>query len=209
MANLEISRQQVMKSHKHNITGVILAGGKNRRFGSKKALAKINGKRIIDRIITTMSDVFEKNIIITNNEDLYKELNLKTYPDILKGKGPLMGIYTALHHSSTDIFVTACDMPFVSTSVIRKIVDSLKDYDAVIPKYNGKLHFLNAVYSLRCTDIFKKKLDGDFLRLKDIVEDLNCNIVEEFKFEDDHLSPFFNMNTPDDFSLVKDHLKDL
>ena len=198
-----------MKSHKHNITGVILAGGKNRRFGSKKALAKINGKRIIDRIITTMSDVFEKNIIITNNEDLYKELNLKTYPDILKGKGPLMGIYTALHHSSTDIFVTACDMPFVSTSVIRKIVDSLKDYDAVIPKYNGKLHFLNAVYSLRCTDIFKKKLDGDFLRLKDIVEDLNCNIVEEFKFEDDHLSPFFNMNTPDDFSLVKDHLKDL
>ncbi len=198
-----------MKSHKHNITGVILAGGKNRRFGSEKALAKINGKRLIDRIITAMSDVFEENIIITNNEDMYKEFNLKTYPDILEGKGPLMGVYTALHHSSKDIFVTACDMPFVSTSVIRKIIDSLEGYDAVIPKHSGKLHFLHAAYSLRCFDVFKKKLAGGFLRLKDIVKELNCNIVEEFKFEDDHLSPFFNMNTPDDFSLVKDYLNDL
>ena len=198
-----------MKFQKNKINGVILAGGKNRRFGSEKALAKINGKRIIDRIITAMSEVFEENIIITNNEDLYKEFNLKTYPDILEGKGPLMGVYTALHHSSTDIFVIACDMPFVSASVIRKIIDSLKGYDAAIPKYNGKLHFLHAVYSLRCFDIFKKKLDGGFLRLKDVVEDLNCNIIEEFKFEQDHLSPFFNMNTPDDFTLVKDHLNDL
>ncbi|MDP7556031.1 MAG: NTP transferase domain-containing protein, partial [Nitrospinota bacterium] len=80
-----------MKFQKNKITGVILAGGKNRRFGSQKSLAKINGKRLIDRIIAAMSDVFEENIIITNNEDLYKEFNLKTYPDILAGKGPLMG----------------------------------------------------------------------------------------------------------------------
>ncbi len=198
-----------MKFQKNKITGVILAGGKNRRFGSEKALAKINGKRVIDRIIAAMSDVFEENIIITNNEDLYKEFNLKTYPDILAGKGPLMGVYTALHYSSKDIFVTACDMPFASTSVIRKIIDNLEGYDAVIPKHRGKLHFLHAAYSLKCFDIFKKKLAGGFLGLKDIVEELNCNIIEGFKFEDDHLSPFFNMNTPDDFSLVKDHSKDL
>ena len=198
-----------MKFQKNKITGVILAGGKNRRFGSEKALAKINGKRLIDRIIAAMSEVFEENIIITNNEDLYKEFNLKTYPDILAGKGPLMGVYTALHYSSKDIFVTACDMPFASTSVIRKIIDNLEGYDAVIPKHRGKLHFLHAAYSLKCFDIFKKKLAGGFLGLKDIVEELSCNIIEGFKFEDDNLSPFFNMNTPDDFSLVKDHSKDL
>jgi molybdopterin-guanine dinucleotide biosynthesis protein A len=198
-----------LKFQKNKITGVILAGGKNRRFGSEKALAKINGKRLIDRIIAAMSEVFEENIIITNNEDLYKEFNLKTYPDILAGKGPLMGVYTALHYSSKDIFVTACDMPCASTSVIRKIIDNLEGYDAVIPKHRGKLHFLHAAYSLKCFDIYKKKLAGGFLGLKDVVEELNCNIIEGFKFEDDHLSPFFNMNTPDDFFLVKDHSKDL
>jgi len=198
-----------MKPYKHKITGVILAGGKNRRFGSVKALAKIEGKRVIDRIIAEMSNVFEENIIIANDVDLYKEFNLKTYHDIHEGKGPLMGVYTALHHSSNDIFVTACDMPFVNSSVIRRIIDSFKDFDAVIPKHNGKLHFLHAVYSLRCFEILKKKLDGGFLGLKDIVGELNCNVLEEFKFEDDHLSPFFNMNTPDDFFLVKDHSKDL
>jgi|TARA_B100000315_G_scaffold150307_1_gene139004 molybdopterin-guanine dinucleotide biosynthesis protein A len=198
-----------MKPLKQDMTGVILAGGENRRFGSQKALAKINGKRVIERIITEMKEVFSNNIIIVNDEELYREFNLKTYPDLVKGKGPLVGIYTALHHSSKDIFVTACDMPFVSASVIRKIVDRLKGYDAVIPKHSGKLHFLHAAYSLKCFDILKKKLAGGFLGLKDIVEDLNCNIIEEFKFEDDHLSPFFNMNTPHDFSLVKDHLNDL
>ena len=198
-----------MKFQKNKIIGVILAGGKNRRFGSEKALAKINGKRVIDRIIAAMSDVFKENIIITNNEDLYKEFNLKTYPDILAGKGPLMGVYTALHYSSKDIFVTACDMPFASTRVIRKIIDNLEGYDAVISKHRGKLHFLHAAYSLKCFDTYKKKLAGGFLGLKDVVEELNCNIIEGFKFEDDHLSPFFNMNTPDDFFLVKDHSKDL
>lgn len=206
---INLNFEDSLKFQKNKITGVILAGGKNRRFGSEKALAKINSKRLIDRIITAMSDVFEENIIIANKANLYKEFNLKIYPDILEGKGPLMGVYTALHHSSSDIFVTACDMPLVSTNVIRKIIASFEGYDVVIPKHNGKLHFLHAVYSLRCFDILKKKLDRGFLGLKDIVEELNCNIVEEFKFDDDHLSPFFNMNTPDDFSLVKDHINDL
>ena len=158
-----------MKPLKQDMTGVILAGGENRRFGSQKALAKINGKRVIERIITEMKEVFSNNIIIVNDEELYREFNLKTYPDLVKGKGPLVGIYTALHHSSKDIFVTACDMPFVSASVIRKIVDRLKGYDAVIPKHSGKLHFLHAAYSLKCFDILKKKLAGGFLGLKDIV----------------------------------------
>lgn len=196
-----------MRNQKYEITGAILAGGRNSRFGEEKALAKINGTRIIDRILTAMKDVFKKNIIITNNENLYKEFKIKVFPDMIEGKGPLMGIYTALHHSPTDIFVTACDMPFIDASVIRKIVDSLEDYDAVIPKYNGKLQFLHAAYSLRCINAFKERLDGGSLRLKDIVKDLNCKIIEEFKFEENLLSPFFNMNTPDDFALVKDFLK--
>lgn len=196
-----------MKFHKKKITGVILAGGRNSRFGGEKALAAIDGIRIIDRTIIAMKDVFKENIIIANNEELYKEFHLKIYPDMVKGKGPLMGIYTALHHSSTDIFVTACDMPFVNASVIRKIVDSLDAFDAVIPRYNEKLHFIHAVYALRCRNMIKKKIDAGSLGLKNLVEDLNCNFIEEFKFEDSRLTPFFNMNTPDDFALVKGHLK--
>ena len=195
-----------MKNQTDKITGVILSGGRNSRFGSEKALVNINGKRIIERIIAEMKEVFSHNIIIANDEELYREFNLKIYPDVVKGKGPLVGIYTALYNASTDIFVTACDMPFVSSIVIRKIIDNLEGYDAVIPKYGGKLHFLHAAYSLRCFEIFKNKIDRDSLRLKDMLKELNCTIIEEFNFDSNHLSPFFNMNTPDDFILAKNDL---
>jgi len=195
-----------LKFQKNKITGVILAGGKNSRFGAEKALAKINGIRIIDRIITVMRDVFSENIIIANNEDMYKGLCLNVYPDKVKGRGPLMGIYTALCHTSTDIFVTACDMPFINAGIMKKIVDSLDAYDAVIPRYEGKSHFLHAAYSLRCINSFKKRLDVESLKLKEVTKDLNCNIIEKFEFEDSHLPPFFNMNTRDDFILAKNYL---
>ena len=247
-----------MKFKKIEMTGVILAGGKNSRFGEEKALVKIGGLRVIDGIINTMSEVFYENIIISNNEKIYKEFGLKIFPDIQEGKGPVMGLYTALLHSSSDIFVTACDMPFINEGVIRKIVSQLAAFDAVIPKYEGKLHFLHAAYSLRCLNVIKKKLEtgtpgnqslrckpstssvqdkrtgykrGDKFHqsnaaspvplltgqaagelnpqcgIKNLVKDLKCNIIEEFKFEDGCLSPFFNMNTPNDFALAKDHCK--
>lgn len=197
-----------MKSENRKIAGVILAGGRSSRFGSEKALAKIDSVRTIDRIIPVMKKVFNDNIIITNNKKLYKEFKLKLHSDIEVGKGPLMGIYTALYHYSTDIFVTGCDMPFLKEGIVRKIVNSLESFDAAIPKYNGKLHFLHAAYSFRCFNLIKKKLDMGSLGLRNLAEDLNCNIVEDFKTEDDFFSPFFNMNTPDDFALVKNYLRD-
>lgn len=116
-----------------------------------------------------------------------------------------MGIYTALQHANTDIFVIACDMPLVDSNVIRKIAESLGTYDAVIPKFDGKMHFLHAAYSLRSARLFKEKLDKGPFRLGGIVEELNCNVVEEFDFGEGTLTPFFNMNTPEDFALVKKH----
>ncbi len=195
-----------MNTKINNTKGVILAGGRNSRFGSDKALAKINGVRTIDRIIPVMKNVFTEIIIITNNQKLYKEFKLKLFSDIVIGEGPLMGIYTALHYSSKDVFVTGCDMPFLNESVIRKIVRGLEGFDAAVPKCSEKLHYLQAAYSLRCFNLIKKKLHMRILGLKDLVEDLNCNIIEGFKFEADLFSPFFNMNTPDDFALVKDYL---
>lgn len=195
-----------MENKKSKITGVILAGGTNSRFGSEKALVKINNIRIIERTLNVMKDIFSENIVISNNEKLYREYEVKIFPDLAEGKGPLMGVYTALYHSSTDVFVTACDMPFIDSGVIKKIVSNIASFDAVIPLYNGKLHFLHAVYSLQCLDTMKKKLDaGIFLGLKGLLKDLNCNILEEFKFEDSFLPPFFNMNTPDDYDIAKNY----
>jgi molybdopterin-guanine dinucleotide biosynthesis protein A len=51
----------------HNISGVILAGGSNKRFtGMTKANIVIGGKTIISRIMEIIRDIFDEIIIVTN-----------------------------------------------------------------------------------------------------------------------------------------------
>jgi molybdenum cofactor guanylyltransferase len=99
------------------ITGVILAGGKSSRFGSNKAFASMNGTQLIERVIAIMGSIFKDLIIITNDPDEYSFLGLPMYEDLIKGLGPLGGIYTGLEKipEKTGFFV-ACDMPFLMTA---------------------------------------------------------------------------------------------
>ena len=53
---------------KYPLTGVILAGGLNKRFsGNNKAFIRINGKRLLERIYAIFKDLFEEIILVTND----------------------------------------------------------------------------------------------------------------------------------------------
>ena len=49
-------------------TGVILAGGQNKRYdGQNKAFIRIGGKRIIDRLMAVYDRLFEQVVVVTND----------------------------------------------------------------------------------------------------------------------------------------------
>jgi len=51
----------------HNkILGVVLAGGKSQRFGQDKSQVKLNGKILIDYILSEIIDEFKEILIVTN-----------------------------------------------------------------------------------------------------------------------------------------------
>jgi molybdopterin-guanine dinucleotide biosynthesis protein A len=56
---------------KKNMTGIILAGGKNSRMGMEKAFLKIGGIRLIDRILGVYKEIFTEIIIVTNEPLAY------------------------------------------------------------------------------------------------------------------------------------------
>ena len=83
------------------ITGIILAGGKSSRMGTDKGLLLLNGKPMVKYVIDVLSKVTSKIIIIANNDE-YKQFGYKVYSDLIKDKGPVGGIYTAMNYTNSN-----------------------------------------------------------------------------------------------------------
>ena len=123
-----------------DVTGVILAGGKSRRYGRNKALVEFEGMRLIERTVTVMRAVFDQVILVTNTPHEYAYLGLPMVQDLIRGLGPLGGIYTGLEMTTEEAgFFVACDMPFLNQSLILHMVEIRGTYDAVVPRVG---HFL-------------------------------------------------------------------
>ncbi len=140
------------------ITGIILSGGKSSRYGMNKALAPFNGTTIIEKVVTVMNSVFHKTILITNDPEEYASLNLPVYQDIVKGIGPVGGIFTGLESMPDPRgFVVACDMPFLNPDLIRYMVSRKSGFDAVVPKVGWKIESLHALYHRDCLPAIRER----------------------------------------------------
>lgn len=113
---------------------LILAGGENKRLPVIKGFLDIKGKSIIESNIELLMRIFDCVIISTNNPECYFYLGVPMIGDIVKHRGPLTGILSALITlEAPEIFVTACDMPFIKPELIKYIVDKYKTQSTVSP----------------------------------------------------------------------------
>ena len=123
-----------------DVTGFILLGGKSSRYGSNKAFVVIDGVRLVDRVARVMKSIFHRVVLLTNTPEEYAYLEMPMVEDLIKGLGPMGGIYTGLMTLSDEAgFFVACDMPFLSESLIRHMVDVRHDFDVVVPRVGWML----------------------------------------------------------------------
>jgi molybdopterin-guanine dinucleotide biosynthesis protein A len=196
----------------NDITGVILAGGKSSRYGSNKALAKLNGTPLVERVLGAMGSVFNDLIIITNNPEEYAYLKLPMKEDLIKGLGPLGGIYTGLESISHDAgFFVACDMPFLNVGLIRHILAIRKDYDAVVPKIDWKIETLHTLYCKSCLPAIKSLIESKNFQAKRFFQSIRIRYVgqDEIMRFDPRLHAFANVNRPEEMDVMLEHEKDI
>jgi molybdopterin-guanine dinucleotide biosynthesis protein A len=188
------------------ITGVILAGGKSSRMGTDKGLVLLKGKPLIQYVIEALFMVVSKVIIISNNEE-YNKFGLEVYPDLIKEKGPVGGIFTALTNSSTitNIFVS-CDTPFVTEELLNLLIKNSLGFDVTIPSFNNRVHPLIGVYKKSALTIFKQSLDNNQLKLSLVNEELISNIVNVDDKNMNELN-FYNINTQIDLKTIENDSK--
>ena len=187
----------------YNIAGVILAGGKSSRMGSAKPFLTVEGRRIIDSTLEIFNSIFDEILIVTDDKNRFMEFkDVKVIEDLVKGYGPLAGIYTGLKTISKDkAFFVACDMPFLDKVLIKNLLDIsfTNDCDAVVPCTSRGIEPLHAVYSKRTVGIIEDLLEGDDLSIRSFFKRCNCKYIE---IETKRYQSFFNVNTPEDLRVL-------
>jgi molybdenum cofactor guanylyltransferase len=181
--------------------GIILAGGKSSRMGKNKALLKIDGKTVIERIANELQKIVSDIIIVSNHFEDYQFLNLPMTEDRLKEKGPLAGIQAGLAESKNKKnLIVACDMPFISAELGAVLLQTLEQYDAAVPEVSGKLHPLFAAYRKETIEVMNRALEDEKLKIRHFLQMVNTKILTEEDFPFPLNEKFlFNMNRPEEY----------
>ena len=187
----------IEKDSRENATAIILAGGKSSRMGRDKSLLFANNLPLIEKIVTQLKDHFPEIIIGSSDTEKYRFLNLPVIPDLEEGKGPLMGIYSTLLHSSHEInFVVACDIPDLDMKFIQEMLRQAQNHQIVIPTWNdGKYEPLFAVYKKSVLNHVKELLGTGKRKISllfDLVDVKYLPLPDDVKW-------YKNLNTMEDY----------
>jgi molybdenum cofactor guanylyltransferase len=192
---------------KKDITGIILAGGKNSRMGLNKAFLKIDGIRLVEKTLNVYRQIFTEIIIVTNDPIAYIEFaDAIIITDIHTGKGPLGGIYTGLFYANNShAFISACDMPFLNKDFILYLIEQIGKYDIVVPKPPEGFQALHAIYSRNCLFAIKRMIDADELKISKLYKEarllsITDEIIKPYQKDGNF---FLNINTPEELKTYQ------
>ena len=176
-------------------SAIILTGGESSRMGEDKALLIVNGKTLIQNLIDKLNPLFEDIIIVDSNKKRLANLGVKIVEDEIKGYGPLMGIYSGLMASNTDLnFITACDIPEIDLPFIGSLFNNVEGYDAVVPiSDNGRFEPLLSVYRKETIGAIEKLISSNIRKIDRLFS--MCK-VKHIKIPEN--SWYKNLNTPED-----------
>lgn len=191
-----------------DISGVILAGGANKRFGGiTKSTMLLNGKSIMRRMSDVLERIFEEIIIVTNTPDEFKEFNTHIIvKDIITGMGPLGGLYSGLKASSKgSVFIFAGDMPFIEKELISEMISEFinEDLDAMVPCIDKHPEPLHSIYRKTIEDHLKHFIcENDKLSVRNFLSSIKVKYRELPDTKDNRLI-FANINTPEDLAFFE------
>ncbi len=184
-----------------SLTGIILAGGENSRMKTHKALITVGGIRIIDRQTAALSEVFDEVVVIGGPSDVFSGPGVRSAPDdpaLRHVRGPMTGVYTGIREAGGDIFVVACDMPFINPGLISHLSSLAYGHDLVIPVVGGFAEPLFGVYGTAAMAAIEDELTRGGRKIQDIFGSLDVRYVgeDELRCHDPGLYSFVNVNTP-------------
>jgi molybdopterin-guanine dinucleotide biosynthesis protein A len=165
--------------------GVVLSGGQSSRMGSDKGLLMTNGETWAQQAHAKLQKL-EIPVVISINP-LQQPLYAGIFPSellihdlgILDFKGPLAAVLSVhTKYPEEDLFVLACDMTEMETSILRELYDHYRQkpfFDAFVFSIDGEPEPLCSIYSHKgLSTILKRHLTREIVKksMKKMLESL-------------------------------------
>jgi len=122
--------------------GVVLAGGRSRRFGRDKALVLVDGEPLVERVRGVARRVLGEVVVVGGaHQDIGDEE--------VDG-GPLLAVVSAWRWAgrARALVVLACDLPTLDEATVRRLAAPLEGCEARVPLVGGERQWLAAHYSV-------------------------------------------------------------
>ncbi len=222
----------------------VLTGGKSRRMGQDKAFLNMGGRYVVEVLIERFMGEGRKLCLSSADGDLsarlihlpdnmthlpgepmhlqnkmtYRSGGLTEVADIVRGAGPMGGIYSLLKVLGEDVFVMATDMPFADVRLAELIIaaasgemktcsqDSGRPGPAdlcLLEWESGRLEPLFGFYSLACLKPMEAMLAQGNYRLSSLADRVHVRRIPETALAKAYGAGWeralFNMNTPEDY----------
>ena len=194
-----------------NIVGLLLAGGQSRRMGGgDKALHRLGGVTLLDRVIARLRPQVEALVLNANGDPArFAGVGLPVVADSVPGfAGPLAGIlagldWAAAHRPDCPLIVSvATDAPFLPGDLVARLAAGLEQAgaDLACAASAGRSHPVFGLWPVRLREDLRRAVVEDGIHKVDLWTARHKLVT--VSFADRPLDPFFNANRPEDFAAA-------
>ncbi len=176
----------------HAVTGVLLVGGASSRFGSPKALARLDGETLAERVYGILERAFGTAIAVGKAADGF-ELPFPILDDGSELRAPIVGVAAGLRLAPTELCVfVPTDMPLVTPRFLRRLARAAEGGDAAVPETGP----LPGAYTRSALPLLERRIDAGNLALRDALAELRVAVVPG------NLSELANVNVAEDLDAI-------
>ena len=194
------------KGERPRIAGLMLAGGRSRRFGRDKALANFRGRPLI----ASSLDVLRPHaavLAISGPATIAAASGVEAFPDAPGAPdGPLAGILAgvawAAQRGCTHLATAPCDTPFLPADLVPRLAAAIGERPVTAARAM-RVHPLCALWRTDAAGSLATLVrNGKQLSMQALIDALGGGYAD---FEDEEA--FANLNTPEEFAAAERALR--
>jgi molybdopterin-guanine dinucleotide biosynthesis protein A len=154
------------------LSGVLLVGGASARFGSPKALARLDGETLAERAWRVLGEACDERLAVGKAADGLA-LPFPLVDDGCELRAPLAGLVAGLRAATQEVVVfLPVDVPLADAAALRALAAACRD--AAVPASGP----LPGAYRRSALPVLERRLSAGELKLRDAVAELDAAVVD-------------------------------